>query len=76
MPFYGSWLNRIEAQLTPLRSFALDPSHREKASMTRRYIAWRNRHITDPRLRKVIRRGGRRHRPARGSARGSGDQCR
>jgi hypothetical protein len=24
--------------------------------MIRRYIAWRNRHITDPRLRKVIRR--------------------
>jgi hypothetical protein len=24
--------------------------------MVRRYIAWRNRHTTDPRLRKVIRR--------------------
>jgi hypothetical protein len=24
--------------------------------MIRRYIAWRNRHVTDPRLRKVIRR--------------------
>ncbi len=24
--------------------------------MIRRYIAWRNRHVTDPRLRKVIKR--------------------
>ncbi|MGI9156970.1 MAG: transposase [Marmoricola sp.] len=60
VPFYGSWLNRIEAQFTALRYFALDgtdhPSHREQASMNRRYIAWRNRHITDPRLRKVVRR--------------------
>jgi transposase len=60
VPFYGSWLNRIEAQFTALRYFALDgtdhDSHREQASMIRRYIAWRNRHVTDPRLRKVIRR--------------------
>jgi transposase len=60
VPFYGSWLNRIEPQFTALRYFALDgtdhPSHREQASMIRRYIAWRNRNITDPRLRKVIRR--------------------
>jgi len=60
VPFYGSWLNRIEAQFTALRYFALDgtdhPSHAEQASMIRRYIAWRNRHSTDPKLRKVIRR--------------------
>jgi transposase len=60
VPFYGSWLNRIESQFTALRYFALDgtdhPSHREQASMIRRYIAWRNRHVTDPKLRKVIRR--------------------
>jgi transposase len=60
VPFYGSWLNRIEAQFTALRYFALDgtdhQTHREQASMIRRYIAWRNRHVTDPRLRKVIRR--------------------
>ena len=60
VPFYGSWLNRIEAQFTALRYFALDgtdhPSHREQASMIRRYIARRNRHVTDPRLRKVIKR--------------------
>jgi transposase len=60
VPFYGSWLNRIEAQFTALRYFALDgtdhPSHAEQASMIRRYICWRNRHSTDPKLRKVIRR--------------------
>ena len=60
VPFYGSWLNRIEAQFTALRYFALDgtdhDSHREQASMIRRYIAWRNRHVTDSRLRKVVRR--------------------
>jgi len=60
VPFYGSWLNRIEPQFTALRYFALDgtdhPSHREQASMIRRYIIWRNNHVTDPRLRKVVRR--------------------
>ncbi len=60
VPFYGSWLNRIEAQFTALRYFALDgtdhASHAEQASMIRRYIAWQNRHTTDPRLRKVVRR--------------------
>jgi transposase len=59
-PFYGSWLNRIEPQFTALRYFALDgtdhQTHAEQASMIRRYIAWRNRHTTDPRLRKVIKR--------------------
>jgi hypothetical protein len=52
--------DRIEAQSTALRYFALDgtdhPSHREQASMIRCHIAWRNRHVTDPGLRKVIRR--------------------
>jgi transposase len=60
VPFYGSWLNRIEAQFTALRYFALDgtdhDSHREQGNMIRRYIAWRNRHVTDPKLRKVIKR--------------------
>ena len=59
-PFYGSWLNRIEPQFTALRYFTLDgtdhPTHREQARMIRRYIAWRNRHVTDPKLRKVIKR--------------------
>jgi transposase len=61
VPFYGSWLNRIEAQFTALRYFALDgtdhASHAEQALMIRRYIAWRNRHAaTHPRLREVITR--------------------
>jgi len=60
VPFYGSWLNRIEPQFTALRYFTLDgtdhPSHVEQASMIRRYIHWRNRHTTDPLLRKVVRR--------------------
>jgi len=60
VPFYGSWLNRIEPQFTALRYFALDGtdhgSHREQASMIRRYIIWRNAHATDPRLRKVVKR--------------------
>ncbi len=59
-PFYGSWLNRIEPQFTALRYFTLDgtdhDTHREQARMIRRYIAWRNRHTTDPKLRKVIKR--------------------
>jgi len=59
VPCYGSWLNRIEAQFTALRYFALDgtdhPNHHEQASMIRGYIIWRNSHITDPKLRKVIK---------------------
>lgn len=59
-PFYGSWLNRIEPQFTALRYFTLDgtdhESHRAQGSMIRRYIAWRNRHVTDPKLRKVVKR--------------------
>jgi hypothetical protein len=46
-PTNASWLNRIEAQFTALRYFTLDgtdhASHREQASMIRRYLAWRNR---------------------------------
>jgi len=60
VPFYGSWLNRIEAQFTALRYFAIDgtdhPSHKEQASMIRRYLIWRNTHHTDPVLRTVVRR--------------------
>jgi hypothetical protein len=48
VPFYASWLNRIEPQFTALRYFAPDgtdhPTHWAQASMIRRYIAWRNRH--------------------------------
>lgn len=59
-PTNSSWLNRIEAQFTALRYFTLDgtdhQSHREQASMIRRYIAWRNRNTNNPRLRKIVQR--------------------
>jgi transposase len=60
VPFYASWLNRIEAQFQALRYFALDgtdhASHEEQARMIRRYIAWRNRHARDTKLQEVIKR--------------------
>jgi len=58
VPFYASWLNRIEAQFTALRYFALDgtdhESHHAQARMIRRYIAWRNRHAHDLKLREIV----------------------
>jgi transposase len=60
VPFYASWLNRIEAQFTALRYFALDgtdhPTHQAQARMIRRYIAWRNRHAHDRALRELVNR--------------------
>ena len=59
-PTNSSWLNRIEAQFTALRYFALDgtdhATHEEQASMIRRYIIWRNNHAYDERLRQVVDR--------------------
>jgi transposase len=59
-PTNSSWLNRIEAQFTALRYFALDgtdhASHKEQASTIRRYIIWRNNHAYDERLRRVVTR--------------------
>jgi transposase len=59
-PTNSSWLNRIEAQFTALRYFALDgtdhASHKEQGSMVRRYIIWRNKHAADERLREVVNR--------------------
>ncbi|MEU2238550.1 IS630 family transposase [Streptomyces sp. NPDC018338] len=59
-PTNSSWLNRIEAQFTALRYFALDgtdhASHKEQGSMIRRYIIWRNKHAADERLRKLVTR--------------------
>jgi transposase len=59
-PANASWLNRIEAQFTALRYFALDgtdhASHTEHASMIRRYIIWRNNHAYDERLRRIVDR--------------------
>jgi transposase len=60
VPFYASWLNRIEAQFQALRYFTLDgtdhPSHEEQARMIRRYIAWRNRNAHDQALASFIKR--------------------
>jgi hypothetical protein len=43
-----------------LRYFALDgtehASHTERASMIRRYIIWRNNHLYDERLRRIVDR--------------------
>jgi transposase len=59
-PTNSSWLNRIEAQFTALRYFALDgtdhPTHKVQGSMTRRYIIWRNKNAADKQLRRVISR--------------------
>jgi transposase len=59
-PANASWLNRIEAQFTALRYFALDgtdhATHEEQASMIRRYIIWRNNHAYDERLRRIVDR--------------------
>jgi hypothetical protein len=55
-----SWMNRIECQFTALREFTLNgtdhATHREQASMIRRYIACRNRHTANPRLRRIVER--------------------
>jgi hypothetical protein len=61
-PTNSSWLNRIpaEAQFTALQYLALDgtdhASHKEQASMIRRYIIWRNNHAYDERLRRIVNR--------------------
>jgi len=59
-PTNCSWLNRIEAQFTALRYFALNgtdhTTHEEQGSMIRRYIIWRNNHAYDERLRRIVTR--------------------
>src|SRR5229473_6040194 len=59
-PTNSSWMNRLECQFTALREFTLNgtdhATHREQGSMIRRYIAWRNRHTRDPRLRRIVKR--------------------
>ncbi|MCQ8832160.1 transposase [Streptomyces malaysiensis] len=59
-PANSSWLNRIEAQFTALRCFALDGTdhsgHKEQGSMIGRYIIWRNKHAADEHLRQVVGR--------------------
>jgi transposase len=57
-PHYASWLNRIEAQFRALRHFTLagtdHPDHATQARLIRRYIAWRNRNVDNPRLRALV----------------------
>jgi transposase len=59
-PTNASYLNRIEAQFQALRYFTLDgtdhASHEEQGSIIRRYIAWRNRHADNLRLRETVNR--------------------
>ncbi|MFC9330827.1 IS630 family transposase [Kitasatospora sp. NPDC057015] len=59
-PTNSSWLNRIEAQFTALRYFALDgtdhPHHKAQGSMIRRYIIWRNKNAADKRLTAIVSR--------------------
>lgn len=77
VPFNASWLNRIEAQFTGLRYFALHgtdhPFHKQQGRAIRRYIAWRNRNRNphDRRLRRIVERASRETRlvPRDGSVR-------
>ncbi len=56
----SSRLNRIEAQFTALRYFALDGTdhrtHQEQGSVIRQYIIWRNHHAEDQQLRRIVNR--------------------
>jgi len=53
-------MNRLECQFTALREFTLKgtahATHRQQGSMIRRYIAWRNRNTSNPRLRRIVER--------------------
>ena len=59
-PFYGSWLNRIEPQFKGLRYFCLagtdHPDHDTQTRLITNYIAWRNTHRDNPKLRHLTRR--------------------
>ena len=59
-PTNASYLNRIEGHFAALRYFTLDgtdhASHQEQGRMIRRYLAWRNRHAHDERLREIVNR--------------------
>ena len=57
---YSSWIIRIEARFQALPYFTPEgthhPSHRERASMIRRNISWRNRKAHDRTLRELVKR--------------------
>ena len=56
-PTYASWLNRIEPLFAGVRYFALNNSDYRDHEETRRaimaYVAWRNRHPTHPKVRRL-----------------------
>lgn len=59
-PHDATWLNRTQAQLKALRDFCRNgtdhPDHLTQARLIRRYIAWRDAHLDDAKLRHVVRR--------------------
>jgi transposase len=61
LPTYSSWLNRIEGHFAAIRSFVIAgsdyPDHETIEHELLRYIAWRNQHRHDPKLRRAEKRG-------------------
>jgi len=57
-PTNSSWMNRLPVhRAARVHLNGTDhATHREQGSMIRRYIAWRNRHTADPRLRRIVER--------------------
>ena len=57
-PTNASWWNRIEAQFTALRYFALDGTDHANPPRAGQHdpphIIWRNNHAYDERLRRII----------------------
>jgi hypothetical protein len=59
MPTNASWLNRTEAQFQALATTlgrTDHTSHQQQPSRIRRYIAWRNQHAHNQRLRQIVDR--------------------
>jgi transposase len=53
----ASWMNRIEAEFTPLRKFALEGTFPETHEVLERqifdYLTWRNSHKREEKLKKL-----------------------
>jgi hypothetical protein len=62
-PANSALLNQIEVQFAVLLLLHSDGtdhvSHQKQASMSRRYIIWRNNHAYDERLHRIVDRGKR-----------------
>jgi hypothetical protein len=59
VPFLRLVAHRIEGQFQALRYFSLDSTdtdHATQARIIRAYIAWRNRHAHDDRVRDLVNR--------------------